>query len=133
MASLSHETVPRTWRILGLSVAASYAAFGTLGLLTPVPIARSSRLLLKDDADAEKAATTSMIWISTRDLTLAVALFGLYYQGQFKAMGTVILSSLISSTADCILVYQYRTDLHAHSLVVGAGLFAWIGWNLIQL
>jgi hypothetical protein len=133
MASLSHKTVSPPWRILGLSVAASYAAFGTLGLLTPVSIARNSGLLLKDDADAENAATTSMIWISIRDLTLAAALFALYYQGQFKAMGTVILSSMISSTADCILVYRYRTDLHAHSLVVGAALFAWIGWNLIQL
>ena len=133
MATVSQEAFPNTWRVLGLSVAAGYAGLGALGLIMPVPMAANHGLLPQNDADAEKFATKTMAWISVRDISFAAALFGFYYQGKPREMGTVILSGMILCTADCILIYQHRTDWYAHSIAVGAAFWGWVGWKLIQL
>jgi hypothetical protein len=92
MASLSQEAFPNTWRVLGLSVAAGYVGLGTMGLLIPVKMAENHGLLPKGGPDAEKFATTAMVWISVRDISIGAALLAFYYQDKPREMGTVILS-----------------------------------------
>ena len=133
MATLSQEAFPNIWRVLGLSVAAGYAGLGLMGMLIPVKMADTYGLRPKQDPEADKFATTVMTWISVRDLSIGAALFTFYYQSKPQEMGTLILSGMILCAADCILVYRYRQDMIAHSLPIGAAIWGWIGWNLIQL
>lgn len=97
MASLPQEAFPSTWRVLGLSVAASYVGLGALGLLMPVKMAENHGLLPKSDADAEKFAGLAMAWISVRDISIGTALFAFYYQEKPREMGTLILSGEVLS------------------------------------
>lgn len=133
MATLSQEAFPNTWRVLGLSVAASYAGLGTLPLIMPITMAREFGLLPKASPDAETFATRAMAWIGVRDLSVAAALFTFYYQEKPREMGTVILSGMILCAGDCLLVYSRRQDFLAYGLVAGASVWGWIGWNLTQL
>jgi len=132
MASLSQDTFPNVWRALGLSVAAGYVGLGTMGLLIPVKLAENHGLK-PSGPDAEKFATTTMTWISVRDLSIGAALLAFYYQEKPREMGTLILSGMILCAADSILIYRHRTDLYAHFIASGAIFWGWVGWNLVQL
>jgi hypothetical protein len=74
-----------------------------------------------------------MRWVSCRDLSIAAALFALYYQNKPSEMGTIILSGMILCVTDCVLVYRYRQDYFPFLLGAGASTWAWIGWELLKL
>ena len=124
---------PNIWRTLGLSVASGYAILGSGAMFAPVQAATAFGLMPKDDPEAHKFAPTVMAWIGGRDISIAAALFALYYQGKPVEMGTVILAGMILCTIDCITVYRHRRDALAVFLAAGAVCWGWIGWNLVKL
>ena len=127
------------WRILGLSVAASYAGLGSYAVFAPLDAASLCGLRPKIGnpeaaVEADRCITDAMAWIGGRDLSIAAALFALYYQREPVAMGSVILCSMILCVADGVTVFRNRNgDWFAWMMAAGAGMWGVIGWNLTEM
>lgn len=153
MASLTQESFPSIWRVLGLSVAAGFAGLGTYAMskyspgrnvyprpelmrfnaVMPVRCASAHGLRPKVEPEGDEFASRAMSWIGVRDVSIGASLLWFYYQGKPAEMGTVIMSGMIVCVADVYLVYQHRQDYYPFMLGAGAALWGWIGWNLRKL
>lgn len=99
MASLQAST----WRTLGLSVAASYAALGALDVLLPYRAGYEFFGLPPSDAVGRLVPL-----LGVRDLAIAAALFALARQGKGPEMGTVILAGTILCVWDAVAIWQAK-------------------------
>jgi len=136
---------PSTWRVLGLSVAATYIGLGTNAIAAPVqtakvfgvypegtPSASDDKVYLTDKDKHAKAATMSMKLLGVRDVSigLAIAVFG--YQDNQRAMGTVILSGLVLCVVDVYEIWKVRGPGWGSAFAMGAAIWIVIGYGLVQ-
>ena len=100
---------PPTWRLLGLTVAAGYAAFGALAILVPDRAAKEL-LAIEPKKNPEVDDVVSVVFplLGARDLSIAAALVVLHHARWDRAMGVVIVAGTILCAADTIAAGQRR-------------------------
>lgn len=133
MDASSPVAFTNTWRVLGLSVAAGYGLLGSMGILAPLAAATSLGLRQKPSPETDEVLRNSMFLLGVRDVSIGAALFAFYYQDKPRAMGTAILSGMILCVGDVWLVWKLRNDLFAGLLGIGASIWMWIGYELVNL
>ena len=134
MATRSQDAYPPLCRVLGLSVAAGYTSLGSYAAFAPVSSAKVFGLRAPESTPAtEERMSAALAWIGARDISIAVALLALDYQRNPKAMGTLILSSMILCLTDSYFIVKARRDWVGWSVLLGAGYWGWVGWRLYQL
>jgi len=96
---------PSTWRLLGLSVAAGYTAFGAFEILVPAK-AMKEMFAIEPKKNPEVDETVSLVapLLGARDLSIAAAIFVLHHAKWDRAMGVVIVSGTILCFADAVAV-----------------------------
>jgi Domain of unknown function (DUF4267) len=125
----------QTYRLLGLSVAATYIGLGSLSILNR-PLA--TRIFCGDLAAeaAEKhgdmSAHTLIPALSARDLSIGIALGAFYYYDMPRAQAILILSGLWLCAVDLDLIYRAQGSKAAAVTAGGVGIWAWIGWELLR-
>lgn len=139
------ELSPSTWRVLGLSVAATYISLGTFAITAPVLAAKcfgiypdatsppSTEKVVTTDKDSHaKAVTTSMLLLGARDLSigLALAIFG--YQGNLMATGTLILCGMPLCVVDVAEIWRLRGPRWGSAFAAGASIWLLVGYGLVQ-
>jgi len=136
---------PSTWRILGLSVATSYIGLGTMGMVAPVLAAKcfgiypdlsSSSTAKTHQTDQDKdnhanAVATSMKLLGARDLSIGLALVALDYQGDQRAVGTLILGGFVLCVVDIYEVWKRRGLGWGGAFAVGAAVWMAIGSGML--
>lgn len=103
-----------TWRILGLSVAASYTGLGLFEILFPHRAAaelfalppRSQSKQHVPDPQVSEAVSLMIPLLGVRDLSLAAAMYVFAWEGKWREVGTVILSGMILCAADSAVVWK---------------------------
>ncbi|KAK4450550.1 hypothetical protein QBC34DRAFT_402849 [Podospora aff. communis PSN243] len=104
-----------TWRVLGLSVAASYTGLGLFEVVFPQRATKEFFALpsstavanVNEGTKAEDEAIRVMgPLLGVRDLSIAAAMWTFAYQGKWKEVGTVILAGTILCAADCLVVWR---------------------------
>lgn len=145
------DVSPSTWRLLGLSVAVTYMGLGSFAITGPVHAGKLFGLYPEDSAfsasiDKSSATTieakektehtdaicTSMKLLGARDLSIGIALAALHYQGgNQKAMGTVILSSMVLCVVDVYEIWRRRGAAWGGAFGAGAAVWAVIGVGLL--
>ena len=134
MSASSQDRFPNVWRALGLSVAAGYASLGSYAAFMPITCAAAHGLRpINNTLEGDKHLGDAMVWIGARDISMAAALFALYYQERPREMGIVILSGMIFCITDSVYVFQARRDLYSGMISAGAAFGGWKGWNLLKL
>ena len=134
-----------TWRVLGLSVAATYIGLGTFAISAPVTAAQrfglypqnnsgvsSEKLLTTDKEEHGKAIATSMTLLGARDLSIGIALACLDYQEHPRAMGTLILSGMVLCVADVYQIWRLRGPGWGSAFAAGASIWLVIGVKMVQ-
>lgn len=132
MATQLLDPFPTYWRMMGLSVAVSFAGLGTFAMTNPKKAVDFFGMKVTNQESAG-LATDSMILLGARDFSFAAALAAFYYQENPQAMGTVIMSSMILCAVDCVWTYKLRRDAAGPLLGVGAAVWAYIGIGLLNL
>lgn len=111
-----------TWQTLGLGVATYYVATGTVAFFSPAASADrlfalgSSALAQNPDkfpnnaqSREDKAVGVAGSLVAARNLALATAAIVLYRDGNYRAMGTVLLSaSAFIGLLDGVEIYKRR-------------------------
>ena len=99
---------PSTWRLLGLTVAAGYTAFGAFEILLPAKAARELLAIEpRKSAEADEAVSLVFPLLGARDLSIAAGLFLFHHARWDAAMGWLIVSGTILCAADTAAVW-YR-------------------------
>ena len=81
MAYVSQDAFPNVWRALGLSVAAGYDGLGSFAAFMPITCATTHGLRPKNNSsEGDKYVKDAMVWVGVRDISIGVALIGLYLQ-----------------------------------------------------
>lgn len=132
MATPLLDPFPTYWRVMGLSVAVSFAGLGTFAMIAPK---KSAEVLgmTTSNKEADEVASNSMVFLGARDFSFATALAAFYYQEDPHAMGTVIMSSMILCAVDCIWTYKLTRDSRGPVLGIGVAIWAYIGMGLLKL
>lgn len=143
------DVSPSTWRVLGLSVAVTYMGLGSFAIAGPVHAGKLFGLYPEDSSpsstdkpstiiqETEKAEhadaiCSSMTLLGARDLSIGIALAALHYQGgNQKAMGTVILSSMVLCAVDVYEIWRRRGAAWGGAFGAGAAVWAVIGVGLL--
>ncbi|KAK0624201.1 hypothetical protein B0T14DRAFT_193934 [Immersiella caudata] len=125
-----------TWRVLGLSVAASYTGLGLFEVVFPrraaleffalpsVPAATAG--VRQEDEERSEAVRFMVPLLGVRDLSIAAALWTFAYQGKWREVGTVILAGTILCAADCWVVWRRVGPRLGAQFTGGA-----VGWTVI--
>ncbi|OAP60822.1 hypothetical protein AYL99_05824 [Fonsecaea erecta] len=147
---------PSTWRVLGLSVAATYIGLGTFAITCPVLAGQGFGLYPRapapgtnanptkssttppahanaDVADHAAAVTTSMALLGARDLSIGLALAKFGADGQLREMGTVILAGMVLCVVDVYQIWRLRGPGWGAAFAAGAGIWVGIGAGLVQV
>jgi len=109
-----------TWRVLGLSVAASYTSLGLFEIIFPHRAAAEFFAFPKPTAftapgesrdkpmspEASEAVSLMVPLLGVRDLSIAAAMFAFAWSGKWREVGTVILAGTILCAADCAVVWR---------------------------
>jgi len=96
---------PSTWRLLGLGVAAGYAALGAFAILVPAQAAKGLLAIEpKKSAEADEAVSLVFPLLGARDVSIAAALFVLHHAKWDRAMGVLIVTGTILCAADTVAV-----------------------------
>lgn len=99
-----------SWNALGLGVAASFAFLGTLSVAQP-SVTEDLFGVAKMQAPSPIRQLDShsfSILLGGRDMAIGVSLFLLAREGNTKAMGTVILSTMCICLPDLYLVWRNK-------------------------
>ncbi|KAK0648530.1 hypothetical protein B0T16DRAFT_408366 [Cercophora newfieldiana] len=129
-----------TWRVLGLSVAASYTGLGLVQVLlphraaaefyalpSPSPVAQTKDDTFEDTAQpGSKEVSILVPLLGVRDLSVAAAIWAFAYQGKWREVGTVILAGTILCAADCAVVWRRIGPGLGAQFAVGA-----VSWTVI--
>lgn len=120
---------PSTWQALGLSVGAGYTVLGCFATFFPTTAARTYFNLGNAEAlwpfknaggqtpytvnkaftaDTDEGFGLLTRLMGARDLSIAIAIFALDWQGQYKSVGTVILGGMVLCAADVWAVWKQR-------------------------
>ena len=139
------DVSPSTWRVLGLSVAATYIGLGTFAISAPVAAAQgfnlypknnsgvsSEKLLTADKEEHAKAISTSMTLLGARDLSIGIALACLDYQESPRAVGTLILSGMVLCATDVYQIWRLRGPAWGSAFAIGASMWLVIGVGMVQ-
>jgi len=108
-----------TWRVLGLSVAASYTGLGLFEVVLPhraaavffgLPAPASKQLSTptggKFKEEVSEEVSIFLPLLGVRDISIATAMFAFAYQGKWQEVGTVILAGTILCAADCVVAWK---------------------------
>lgn len=114
---------PSTWRILGLSIAVGYTAFGLFAVCLPQraaleyfaipPRARSATKTLPDGQVGAKITSTAdavdllMPLLGARDISIGAALWALAYAGKWQEFGTVVVAGTVLCVADGVAIWKF--------------------------
>lgn len=98
---------PSTWRLLGLSVAASYVALGVIDCLMPHRAAEEFFGIAPGDAESG-AVPLLLPLIGARGLSIGATLFVFARQRKYAEMGTVILAGSILCVADAVAIWRAK-------------------------
>ena len=132
MTTIADTPFQSTWRALGLSVAVAYSGLGCLGIFAPKMCAEGLGLRSHNNPEAERLVANSLILLSARDLSIATALYSFYRTQNSRAMGTVILSTMVLCVIDVAMVWRLKRDSTAALLAVPAAVTGWIGIKLLE-
>lgn len=100
---------PATWRVLGLSVAATYTGIGLYEMLMPRKASRNFMDIPKKKTP-ESEETAGQLWplIGARDLSMAAAMYTFYFTGQDRELGVVILSGNFFCVVDTVALWLLK-------------------------
>nr|XP_036581494.1 uncharacterized protein CTRU02_08544 [Colletotrichum truncatum]KAF6789845.1 hypothetical protein CTRU02_08544 [Colletotrichum truncatum] len=125
MASLQ----PSTWRLLGLSVAASYTALGAIDCL--IPHRAAEEFFGIEPYGSTTAVSILMPLLGARDISIAAALFALARQHRGREMGTVILAGTILCVADVVVLWRRKGPRRGGAVAAGVTIWTAIGLGLL--
>ncbi|KAL1409206.1 hypothetical protein Q8F55_006039 [Vanrija albida] len=135
-----------TWQTLGLGVAAAFTGAGALAVFAPAYEGNllfnlgSAALAQNPDKFAnaaesreDKAVSVLLPLLGARNWALAASMFVLHRQGNWSALGTVILSgSAFVGILDGIEVFRRRGPVLAGIAGATASLWALVGYALVE-
>ena len=145
-----------TWRLLGLSVAATYIGLGSMAMLAPPTAAKAfgvypttpapgsnanptrSSTKPAEHANADvtnhaHAVETSMRLLGARDFSIGLAIGKFAYDGNLREAGTLILSGMVLCAVDVAEIWRLRGSGWGAGFAAGAGIWLGIGAGLVTL
>ncbi|KAL1407234.1 hypothetical protein Q8F55_006651 [Vanrija albida] len=133
-----------TWQTLGLGVATYYAFTGSVAYLAPSGAADrlfalgSSALAAEPDkfpnnaeSREDRAVGVAGALVAARNLALSAAALALYRDGNYRAMGTVLLSaSAFIGVLDGVEIYKRRGPVLAGGAAALFSVWSYVGYAL---
>ncbi|KAK1753865.1 hypothetical protein QBC47DRAFT_385104 [Echria macrotheca] len=125
---------PSTWRVLGLSIAASYTGLGLFEILRPHRASaeffglgtKTTATTTENEGETEAVAVMGPL-LGVRDLSIAAAMFMFAWEGKWREVGTVIVAGTILCAADCFIVWRRMGARLGAGFVLGAASWTVIG------
>lgn len=126
--------------LLGGFAVISPAFAARLFNIHPTPLSAGDEATVKEAPYAIRAAknahavsiSVSMLLLGARDVSIGSALIAFHYQGDSKAMGTLITCGMILCMADVFWIWKLRGWQWGSAFAAGAGSWGAVGLGLLR-